>query len=131
MKSLKRSHLQRRFEKYDLDDWTYRDKEEDFEVKLVTNEKGQCLFAKTDFLKNDFLLFYRGKRLTKEGYFETMKEDRNEYVFAITTENIFMDGSDERSGLARFINDCGTANPIRKQSSTLTKKRRATHKNSM
>ena len=81
MKSLKRSHLQRRFEKYDLDDWTYRDQEEDFEVKLVNNEKGERLFAKTDFLKNDFLLFYRGKRLTKEEYFETMKEDRNEYVF--------------------------------------------------
>ena len=64
-----------------------------------------------DFLKIDFLLFYRGKRLTKEEYFETMKENRNEYVFAIPTEKIFIDGSDERSGLARFINDCGDGKP--------------------
>ena len=128
MKSLKRSHLQRRFEKYDLDDWTYRDKEEDFEVKLINNEKGEGLFAKTDFLKNDFLLFYRGKRLTKEEYFETMKEDRNEYVFAITTEKIFIDGSDERSGLARFINDCGDGKPNSKTKLHTDKKRRATQK---
>ena len=111
MATLSRSHLLRRFEKYNIDEWRDSDKIEDFEVRFVNETKGKGLFSRRKFEKNDFLLFYRGEKISSKRYDELIRNGKNEYVFANLTHKLYIDATEETSGLARFINDCGDDKP--------------------
>ena len=47
------------------EDCLQKDLENWFNVKKVSDKVGDGLFTKVSFFKGDFLLFYRGKRLSE------------------------------------------------------------------
>ena len=108
---LDRKHLTRKFDRYYIGKWTVEDPQEKFEVKKVNEEKGKGLFAKIPFVRQDFLLFYRGEKITAYEYTKLCEEGKNEYAFALQDHNLYIDAADESSGLARYINDCGEERP--------------------
>ena len=111
MMRLDRKHLTRKFDRYYIGKWTVEDPQEKFEVKKVNEEKGKGLFAKIPFVRQDFLLFYRGEKITSYEYTKLCEEGKNEYAFALQDHNLYIDAADESSGLARYINDCGEERP--------------------
>ena len=79
-------------------------------VQFVSDVKNYGLFAKTSFQKGDFVVFYRGTRLTREQYFEKIneKEIANEYIFTDDKNDLYIDATDvalETTGIARYAND--------------------------
>ena len=107
MPQTRNRQLFKRFEKYEIDKWTECDREEDFEVKYIEENKNYGLFAKNNFEENDFLLFYRGDRLYLQKYNEMKDKALNDYIFVDIDNKLYIDATDKDSGLARYINDCG------------------------
>ena len=87
--------------KLNVNDYLYADPSDSFIIKKVSEEVGNGLFAQKSFFKGDFVLFYRGQRLTAEEYEAVIDKS---YLFSNDTD-LFIDASDTNSGLARYMND--------------------------
>ena len=75
-----------------------------FRVGFVNDQIGDGLFTCKKFEAGQFLLFYRGKRLTKSEY-----ESLTDLTYAFTNrKDLFIDAKHDRLCLARFINDSET-----------------------
>ena len=61
------------------------------------------MFTKVSFFKGDFVLFYRGKRLSEKQYGKLCEAEKA-YAFS-NDKDMFIDASEKSSGLARYIND--------------------------
>ena len=113
MSTVRTRQLAARFEHNNLHQWL--DKDQDlFETRFISEFKGKGLFTKEKCVPGQFLMFYRGKRLRQSEYADLYNSERNEYVFVIkdgAKENTYIDATDEQSGLARYINDCGFLKP--------------------
>ena len=81
-----------------------RDPEGSFRVEVVNDQIGYGLFTCRNFEAGQFLLFYRGKRLTKSEY-----ESLTDLTYAFTNrKDLFIDAKHDTLCLARFINDSET-----------------------
>ena len=95
--------------KDDVENYLYSGQDKFF-VNFVSDEKNYGLFAKESFQKGDFVLFYRGTRLTRDEYFEKLNESElaNEYIFTDERNDLYIDATDvalTTRGIARYAND--------------------------
>ena len=78
-------------------------------VEFVSDVKNYGLFAKTSFQRGDFVVVYRGTRLTREKNFEKLneKEIANEHIFTYDKNDLYIDSTDValETGIARYAND--------------------------
>ena len=86
-KKLDRGHLNRRFERYNIEKWIERDPEEKFVVRDC-GAKGKGLFVRQDVNKGDFLLFYRESDLIKRATAKQAKK-RITLMFLSTKNTTF------------------------------------------
>ena len=94
---------------YDIERYLHSDPENLF-VEFVSEEKNYGLFAKQSFVKGDFIVFYRGVRLTETQYLNKLRESEvaNEYIFTDVKNGLFIDATDvalDSTGVARYAND--------------------------
>ena len=79
-------------------------------VEFISEEKNYGLFAKESFVKGDFIVFYRGVRLTETQYLNKLRESEvaNEYIFTDVKNGLFIDATDvalDSTGVASYAND--------------------------
>ena len=94
---------------YDIERYLHSDPENLF-VEFISEEKNYGLFAKESFVKGDFIVFYRGVRLTETQYLNKLRESEvaNEYIITDVKNVLFIDATDvalDSTGVARYAND--------------------------
>ena len=113
MKKLDRKHLQRKFDNYSVEDWLEKDDWEGLIPLEIEDEvgKGKGLIARRKFEVNDTIGFYRGKRLTEAEYMKKHQDGDNEYIFVNKENKLYIDATEDKNCLARYINDSNNEKP--------------------
>ena len=87
--------------KINPEDYLHKDPDNCFRVGFVSDEIGYGLFTTKDFEAGQFLLFYRGERLSKREY-----DDLTDLSYAFTNrKDLCVNAEQDKTCLARFIND--------------------------
>ena len=113
MKKIDRMHLERKFDKYSVEDWLDKDNWEGLIPLEIEDEvgKGKGLIARRKFEVNDTIGFYRGKRLTEAEYMKKHQVGENEYIFVNKENKLYIDATEDENCLARYINDSNNEKP--------------------
>ena len=105
--------MKRKFDKYSVEDWLDKDNWETLIPLEIKDEvgKGKGFVARRKFHVNETIGFYRGKRLTEAEYMQKHDIGKNEYIFVNKEQKLYIDATEDKNCLARYINDSNEEKP--------------------